>query len=454
MSSEPGFKSSPSTLTSGPSGLRVDPASSLLVQIAGLLRQAQVYELTNSLFTNALPSVLSALEAINPQGEVTLDLVADSFFINKALIKLNQSSFEASDLLKKIFARFGVQQLRFGPGTTDEQLREFLGQVQRFGKTSSPKDIIREPKLHVCFATVQYALGGTAASIDSRQNVLRLYARLAALLDGVVKDAAAGRPFRSPHLRKTVQALVQASDGHDSLLTGLTRFANFTGSAHYHLSAVAALTLLMGKRLKLSRLALIDVVVAAALHELMRPEGRGEHLLATSTPFQSMMAAVRDSFSVDAMMQGATAFEAHMPAMHTGVWAPGPLGKLIAVPCAFDRLTSGKTERALAPDQALRAIHAEVGKRFDARIVKLFTATVGVFPIGSVVRLSTGDLAVVLEVPREARQFSRPVVKIIRNASGPCDIVVDLSVDQSGGYVVESVDETTEQVNPTSFLLA
>lgn len=422
----------------------------LLVRVAGLLRQAQVYDLANALFATSLPAVLELVRFLGADGELTLDFVADSFFVNRGLVRLDASNFESAEILKRLFTRFNVQRLRFAPGATEVDLRAFLAQVQKFGHEGAPSDLLKGPAGPVHFATMNYALGagGGVAGIDSRQNVLRMYARLAVLLENVVTEAHAGKPFRSPLLRKTVQGLAQASDGHDALLAGLTRFANFTGKPHFHLAAVTALTLLMGKRLALSRTTLIDLGVNAALHELPAPAGEPP-----LPPFQSLLISVRDGFTVDARLQATTAMESQIP-LHVGTWTPGPLGRLISVPCAFDRLTSGRDGRVLAPDQALRALHAESGTRFDPAVIKLFTATVGVFPIGSMVRLTNGDTAVVLEVPRNAQHFARPIVKVVRNAAGRCDVVVDLSLDPEGPAVAESIEELKAELNPTAFLLA
>jgi hypothetical protein len=199
---------------------------------------------------------------------------------------------------------------------------------------------------------------------------------------------------------------------------------------------------------------LVDVVVAAALHELDGPRVPGSTFVSGTAPFASMVTAVRDAWTTDAMLQATAAFESHSMVMHEDVWAPGPLGRLLAVPCAFDRMTSGQGEQRYAPDQAMRSISNSAGLRFDARVVRLFTATLGVYPIGSAVRLNTGETAIVLEVPREARAYSRPVVKIIRNEHGPCDQVVDLAADPQQRHVVASVDALQEDLNPTAFLLA
>ncbi len=61
----------------------------------------------------------------------------------------------------------------------------------------------------------------------------------------------------------------------------------------------------------------------------------------------------------------------------------------------------------------------KIPERFDATLLKVFIQTVGIYPPGTLVRLSTGELA--LSVYPNAEDVAAPVVKILREASGmPC----------------------------------
>lgn len=422
----------------------------LLIQLAALLRQAGVYELSNTVFATATPALVQLVHEVGHGQELVVDLVAGSFFINQALVKAPPSAFEAQESLKKTFERLGAQRLRFPAHCTQEQVLECLALAKEHFRGQGS---VIGSSLPVRFATVSYALGGNA-SIDARQNVLRLYARLTAVLEQLVGDVRAGRPFHSPRLRKAIQSLAQGVEGHEALLAGLTCFPNFQGAAHFHLAATAALTLLMGRRLGLARSVLVDVVTAAAAHEFEGAVGPGQAFMSGMAPFQALLTTVRDGLTEEGMLQGIAALESRAMVAMDPAWTPSGLGRLVAVPCAFDRLTSGRDGPRLAPDQAMRSLVTESGLRFDPRVVRLFIATVGVYPIGSAVRLSSGELAVILAVPASARAYAQPVVKIVRGEAGTSGQLCDLSVDPQQRTVVACVDMIEEDLNPTSFLLA
>ena len=132
--------------------------------------------------------------------------------------------------------------------------------------------------------------------------------------------------------------------------------------------------------------------MAALFHDVGRVGAASEED-AVQAPIRSLL-KLSEQPSAEAMVQASAAFEAGLPLHAHQVWNPGALGRLIAVPCRFDLLTGGKPPRkALAPDQALRMIQDQAAVRFDPLVVRLFVQTVGLFPVGTTVRLSSGQLA-------------------------------------------------------------
>src|SRR5262249_47026755 len=59
---------------------------------------------------------------------------------------------------------------------------------------------------------------------------------------------------------------------------------------------------------------------------------------------------------------------------------------------------------------------SKLGDRFDTTLLKVFIRTVGIYPPGSVVKLSTGEIAVVLFPSQE--DVTAPTIKLLRDAEG------------------------------------
>ena len=88
-----------------------------------------------------------------------------------------------------------------------------------------------------------------------------------------------------------------------------------------------------------------------------------------------------------------------------------PLAQLISIADAYEAMTHPRAWRgAMEPPDAIKDLIAREGRGFNAGAVKLLISVVSLFPPGSVVELSTGEIARVLKVNRGS--LTRPLVQI------------------------------------------
>lgn len=110
-----------------------------------------------------------------------------------------------------------------------------------------------------------------------------------------------------------------------------------------------------------------------------------------------------------------------------------PLARLAAVCDVYDALSSRRAYKpAMDPAQALQWMATWAG-HVDAGMLRALVGSVGVYPTGSLVRLRSGRLAVVLE--QSARHLGQPIVKVFFSAQAQMPVpvhVLDLSDAGSG----------------------
>ncbi|MBL9038736.1 MAG: hypothetical protein JNG84_09500 [Archangium sp.] len=437
----------------------------VLQQVAQLLKGAQMHALSNQLLTNGIKQVAGVVRECAAEGPVVLLYASDAMFVNKQLVNQGPGVAHSIEAMRKLFERLKVHELSFEPSAGESEITAFLALFQKHWHGGTPEKM-RDEAGPIRFRSLgRDEIDGFASAgmIDRRQNVLRAYARLATLMKVVVDHARERKPFKISLLRRAIQQLSEASTGHEFLLAGITRFPNLQGELHFHLMAVGALVMLMARQLELPRQALVDLVQSALLHDLARFDFKAvgadieaRNLLSLQLPTRSMQNVTTLAFTREAMIAATTAFESALPASPSDpLFTPGAAARLIAVPSFFSRLTSPQPpRRAFAADQALSMIRRRAGTVFDDNVVKLFISTVGLYPVGTTVRLSSGELAVVLQVPTDPANGTRPMVKIFRLANGsPTDAVIDLATDPGRRMVSEAVD-LVESVNPMPFLLA
>jgi hypothetical protein len=102
----------------------------------------------------------------------------------------------------------------------------------------------------------------------------------------------------------------------------------------------------------------------------------------------------------------------------------------------------------------------ESGRLFDPVLVKLFVSCVGLIPIGSMLLLDTGEIAIVTRVSQERSQAQRPTVKLLTDAGGrPLDAPIEASLTEVGAdgrplrSVSRIIDHLKYGLDPSRYML-
>lgn len=110
---------------------------------------------------------------------------------------------------------------------------------------------------------------------------------------------------------------------------------------------------------------------------------------------------------------------------------PSGMSKLVRVCDVFEALTAVRPyKRELTPLEALAIMHREA-TGFDSGWFRFFVQTIGIYPIGTRVRLTTGERALVV---RQGVAIDRPVVRLIESATAddlPTEDARELTIGDS-----------------------
>lgn len=434
----------------------------LLTRVARCLKTSTMHAMSNQAMQAPLAGLLEAVHAGAADAPVLrLQLLDDNFFLNHDIVRLDFTSFEAGYMLEGLLERIGAREIAFTGELTEAELIAFVGAYQSFTQSPNPSAILTQRFKNVSVRAIPQAeLEHLRPRVDARKNLLRAYANLGLVIGKQLEQMRNRRPVRLAKVRRAIHELHDAAEGLESLLVGLTRLDAFSGEVRFHLAAVTALSVLMGRRLAMPRAKLADACMAAAFHDLALDElpadGSGTddaQLRALErVPLRTMLRLAESALGGDALERIAVAWE-HGQRVPTG---PISFAQLLAVPCVFDRLTRPTEGRPVTlPDEALRIIMTQAGGRFDPRVIRLFVSVVGLYPVGTAVRLDSGELGYVVETPPEASDFARPRVQVLRGPSGPVNYILDLATPGEARFITGSVDPAElAGANPIGFLLA
>ena len=96
---------------------------------------------------------------------------------------------------------------------------------------------------------------------------------------------------------------------------------------------------------------------------------------------------------------------------------PGFFGMIAQVADAYDAITTSRVyQNAFEPSNAIARLQSLAGTVFDPKLIEVFVRMVGIYPVGSLVRLSTGELALVVKA--NPTDSSRPFVRLLFDRTG------------------------------------
>jgi len=81
--------------------------------------------------------------------------------------------------------------------------------------------------------------------------------------------------------------------------------------------------------------------------------------------------------------------------------------RIVSIVNVYDHVTLGSTGPSLPPAEALRYLYLYRDKFFDAELTERFIQCLGVYPVGSLVELATGEVAIVISIPPESHLYPR-----------------------------------------------
>jgi HD-GYP domain-containing protein (c-di-GMP phosphodiesterase class II) len=112
--------------------------------------------------------------------------------------------------------------------------------------------------------------------------------------------------------------------------------------------------------------------------------------------------------------------------------------RIVAVADVFDALLAERPFRqAFFPHQAVEII-MQNSKQFDEEIITVFLNNVVIYPLGSVVRLNTGDVGVVVDMNKSCQ--TRPIVRLICTKEGDrVAAVFEIDLSKTGDVCIVQV---------------
>jgi HD-GYP domain-containing protein (c-di-GMP phosphodiesterase class II) len=315
-----------------------------------------------------------------------------------------------------------------------------------------------------------------------RRRARGAYARMGAALAALNQSARGGGTIHFRQAKRAIQNIADLLLKDPDTVLALTTLRSHDQYTQNHSVNVALLSMALGNRVGYSKVELADVGLAALFHDLgkcavpidvlNKPGNFSEQEWAVmqTHPSQGVLALL-DSRGLPRLpaRMAAACFEHHLAFDGSGYpkltrpWKQALASKVIAVADCYDAMTSARVYRRepFAPPDALRFMLSRAGTLFEPTLLKYFVTCIGIIPIGTLVLLDTGELAVVLRPASDKENPDRPMVRVIADAAGarldpPRDHDLRETAD-GGGYarsIARLLDNTEHRLETSRWVAA
>jgi HD-GYP domain-containing protein (c-di-GMP phosphodiesterase class II) len=273
------------------------------------------------------------------------------------------------------------------------------------------------------------------------------FERTSEMLDKLAADVWAGHPVRIERVEEVVNEMVESMVRNPDALMWVSRLREQDINTYGHGLQVAVYLVAFGRHLgfpreQLSQLGtiglLLDIGKTRLPRALLEKQGR-----LTSEEFEAVKEHVKHGLEILAatpnwpveVIEGIAQHHERM----NGSGYPGGLkgdqigifGRMAGISDCFAALTKTRPyAEAASSYDALRSITGWGGEYFHAPLAEQFVQAIGVFPVGSLVELSTGEVAVVVS-HNKVRRLKPRVLLLTAPDKTPSayPIMVDLLYD-------------------------
>jgi HD-GYP domain-containing protein (c-di-GMP phosphodiesterase class II) len=262
----------------------------------------------------------------------------------------------------------------------------------------------------------------SARELTTRQKAVLTYGYAVQSLQEIARKVSSNQTTGIKKALRMVHKLIDMVTEDRDVLFGLSTIRHYDDYTFTHSINVAILSMCLGHRIGLSKKSLEILTLSAVFHDLGKIDVPKSILnkpgKLTDQEFKEMknhsLYSVRQILMLKTTQQKKAEmllapFEHHLKYDLSGypqTPRSKPLslfGRIIAIADVFDALTASRVYRpyAIIPDQALSIMQEGSGKDFDPLLLKVFINMIGVYPIGTLLKLDNGEIGLVAKYTGE-----------------------------------------------------
>lgn len=271
------------------------------------------------------------------------------------------------------------------------------------------------------------------------------------VVQDVMRDVRLGKNIGSETVGRVVGGMIDSIFRNAGALSSLTRLKGYDDYTFVHSVNVGVLCLTLGRSFALSRREMEILGIGALLHDTGKIRVPAAILNKPGRLGDREMEEIRRhplyGLEVLESAEGIPDESKRVAYQHHERWNGGGYprglrageidryGQIAAVCDVYDAMTSDRVyAKGMPPHEGIRKIHGFAGVHFSEEVVQRFIRCMGIYPVGTMVQLDTGEIGVVTSLNRD--KILRPRLALLfgdRRTRLPEPVSVDLDEKLPGG---------------------
>jgi putative nucleotidyltransferase with HDIG domain len=452
-------------------GAQVNAYDDLVRRLAATIRGATLYSSTHPLVQRGIDSLAGLCVSLTQKSDsVVIGFIGDEVVVNAARLPKSAAALVgfARDMREREIEKITLQR-----GVTRDELRTFIFELPDRRAVVPLTARLQQKGVN------RIVVGRLAVEADEDEGTgivaaRKVYGSAVETAEQLWQAAKAGDKPDPGAARKIIDSLAKLVGGDRTSLLALTALKRYDNYTFTHMVNVSVLAMAQARSLNIQGALLREFGFAALMHDIGKVHTPQDVLnkpdKLTKEEFEIMQRHVVDGAHIlrrtpdMPALAPVVAFEHHLRQDLSGY--PAGIGhrnlnlctQIVSIADVYDALRSNRIYRDGLPSDRIRSI---MGKKddpaFNQKLLRRFINLIGLFPIGTLVRLNTDEIGVVThEHPNDP---FRPQVKIVRDTNGQTPdastLVNTWEPDGRGDFrwaVVEAMDPEAVNIDPLQYM--
>lgn len=282
-------------------------------------------------------------------------------------------------------------------------------------------------------------------------------------VDEMFEQVSAGEKLNVIKLRKSVEPVVESISRNPDACLWVARLKHHDNYTYQHSLSAAMWSVSLGRQVGLPRRDLRSLAMGCMLMDIGKLRVDPDLLQAqrelTTEEAAHVAAHVEHGMEIlqecGILNQDVVDMVANHHERYDGSGYPNglkhdripPFARIASIVDTYDALTSNRVyARAVSPSDAIKLLYEARDEDFQAELVEAFIQAIGIYPAGTLVELTSGEVGVVVAEYRTRRL--RPKIMLLMDANKkmlPRSRVVDLQEDVTpSGFPARSIKTSLE----------